>query len=67
LAQYAAALPLVAEPGQTGGLDAGTASQYVFGVVMIVVLLARVTRFGGVIQRVSERMSSRAGSTDVPA
>jgi branched-chain amino acid transport system permease protein len=41
LTQYAADFPLVAQPGQSGGIDAGTLSQYVFGFVVILVLLAR--------------------------
>jgi branched-chain amino acid transport system permease protein len=41
LSQYSQDLPFVAQPGQSGGLDPGTASQYVFGTVMIAVLLAR--------------------------
>lgn len=41
LAQYAGDFPLVARSGESGGIDAGTLSQYVFGIVMILVLLVR--------------------------
>jgi branched-chain amino acid transport system permease protein len=51
LSQYAQDLPFVAQPGQSGGLDAGTASQYVFGIVMIAVLLARSSALPAVLAR----------------
>jgi branched-chain amino acid transport system permease protein len=46
LSEYSSALPFLAKPGQPGGLDPGTLSQYVFGIVLIVVLLARSSPIG---------------------
>jgi len=44
LSHYSADLPFVSQPGDSGGVDAGTASQYVFGLAMVVVLLGRGRR-----------------------
>lgn len=52
LTQYAPDLPFVAQPGQVGGLDPGTVSQYVFGLLLIVVLLARFGRLPVLLSRV---------------
>ncbi len=52
LNQYASDLPFVAQPGQVGGLDPGTVSQYVFGILLIVVLLARSSRPSVLLSRV---------------
>jgi branched-chain amino acid transport system permease protein len=54
LSQYAQDLPLVAQPGQPGGIDPGTASQYVFGIVMIAVLLARFSSLPARLARVTD-------------
>ncbi|MBN9747779.1 branched-chain amino acid ABC transporter permease [Amycolatopsis sp. A1MSW2902] len=43
LSEYSSAIPFLTQPGQSGGLDPGTLSQYVFGIVLIVVLLVRST------------------------
>ena len=41
LTRYASSFPFVAQPGGAGGVNAGTLSQYIFAVVVVVVLLAR--------------------------
>jgi branched-chain amino acid transport system permease protein len=59
LTKYAQDFPLVAQPGQNGGLDPGTVSDYVFGIVMIIVLLARNSQTSALLAR-GRAMSRRS-------
>lgn len=61
LSQYSQDLPLVAQPGQAGGLDPGTASQYVFGIVMIAVLIARSSSLPAVLARIGAALPRPSG------
>jgi branched-chain amino acid transport system permease protein len=61
LSQYSQDLPLVAQPGQAGGLDPGTASQYVFGIVMIAVLIARSSSLPAVLARIGAALPRPPG------
>lgn len=63
LTQYASDFPLVAKPGASGGVDAGTLSQYVFGLVVIAVLLARSSSLLPSIARVTSRLFHRQAAS----
>ena len=66
LSQYAQNLPFVSQPGQSGGLDPGTASQYVFGIVMIAVLLARSSALPAVLARAAAAVPRPAAPLPLP-
>jgi branched-chain amino acid transport system permease protein len=63
MTQYAQDFPLVAKPGGTGGIDAGTLSQYVFGIVMIVVLLVRAGVARPLLGRLAPLLSRKRAAT----
>ncbi|MGH3436415.1 MAG: branched-chain amino acid ABC transporter permease [Sciscionella sp.] len=63
LTQYSDAIPFLSQPGTPGGVDAGSFAGYIYGALMVLILLFQPEGLAGIGRRLSGRRARSPGTS----